>query len=174
MITEVSLVPQSRHAIPPKSRFYRSADCRSEELLADVEKRGCGSCCAVAAIHALTGKTVTVDSFHETMRVREGFSERGAIHHRLAELISEFGPRAHAAPFSSEAIRSALSDAMFICSVGYKFPVEGCGGHLVLLHGWRGNHFAVMGPSGWGADHRMIQIKRFFASYAGRVIKVQM
>ena len=90
-------VPQSRNAIAPSSGFFRLPNDTADALYADIEKRGCGPCCATSAIHAVTGRKVHVEDLFEDVVHRHGFTEKGTVHHVLAEVISGYGLKAHAA-----------------------------------------------------------------------------
>ena len=143
-------------------------------MYTDIEKRGCGPCCATSAIHALTGRKVHVEDLFEDLGHRRGFKEKGTIHHVLAEVISGYGLKAYAAAFDRNAIQASLSEAIFICSVTHKFPAHGNGGHLVLLHRQAGSQAFFMDPSGWGLEHCTLPIDRFFGSYSGRAIRINL
>jgi len=165
-------VPQSRNAIVPGSNFFRQPNDLAHDLYAEIERRGCGPCCAASAIHSLTDQTVHVEDLFESINCRGGFTEKGIVHSVLAELISEYGLKARAAAFDRKTINVSLAEAFFICSVRHKFPTQGAGGHLVLLHGRRGSQALFMDPSGWGSEHSTLPMDRFFSSYSGRAVRI--
>ncbi|MFQ3255220.1 MAG: hypothetical protein ACI9U6_003536 [Loktanella salsilacus] len=174
MLYKVQRVPQSRIAVTSQSEFFRPSCNPTEALYADIEQRGCGPCCAASAIQALTGQKVSVEDIFEDVSHKLGFTEKGTVHHVLAEVISGYGLRAQAAAFGRDAIHMSLPEAVFICSVTYKFPPQGAGGHLVFLHAQVGSEVIFMDPSGWGLKHSILPADRFFSSYSGRAIRIDL
>lgn len=142
-------------------------------------ERSCGAACAQSVLAHFTNHRHPLFEIIADAVNTGAYSDRGWIHARLAAYLVRVGVPATAKAWDTDVDRwtnSFDADSILIASVGLGFPDDGRkGGHLVIAHGFeqRADHkiFKIMDPADWGDQIKEIEVMRFFASFAGRVIE---
>ena len=168
-------VPMVRQKFDYEDWMHAGFESRQDCI--DWSSRACGiACVAMAAKYFRAEIQEKSELLHVGVKL-QGYSSRGWVHVKLAELCEKIGLRAVALEVEDlQTVQEFLeSDRLFVASVAEKFPVDGTrGGHLVLIKGYDEvrKELYFNDPSAWGQAHEKVSIERFLFSFAKRGIAI--
>lgn len=139
--------------------------------------RACGVACLKMILEYYDKEKVPLVDLLRNGLLAGAYSDRGWIHHGLANLGRQYGLPGLATKVDTSADIEAilLTTGPFIASVTLHFPEDGRkGGHLVVVCGLNTQDgtriIEIRDPSTWGQRNISINEERFMSSFSGRGI----